>query len=486
MASWNAIFHRSGRGSRALGVAVVLALGGVAALAPSSCTLDVTGASAGGGGATSASSTTATTTDASTAVTASASASTSAGSSTGTCGTGPGCTPCTMDPDCGAATFDGCTVSTCVNSLCAPKDTTGQASMTQTPNDCMKSVCGADGKPMMAEDGTDLPADDGNLCTVKSCVAGVPTKTPVAMGTACAKGTCDAVGNCVECTKNSDCKTGASPSCDLPTHTCVSCSDGLKNGMETGVDCGATCGKCNGDPCTKAMDCSGMLCIDSICCASSCGGTCQACNVPGSLGICASVPAGTMDMGTCPAPAMECDGTNGCKTATGKACTQNSECSSNTCLAGFCRAPNGKSCVDNAECASKLCMGGMCSPCANDAACPSKSCVMNVCKAPNGSPCDANGDCVGGKCQGDLCKLDNADPCALGLDCVSGFCSGGACTACASNADCPGSGCGIVPVLGAVCKLPVNAYCEPTLPVGQSCNTGGPGKCTGFPAYCHP
>jgi hypothetical protein len=109
-----------------------------------------------------------------------------------------------------------------------------------------------------------------------------------------------------------------------------------------------------------------------------------------------------------------------------------------------------------------------------------------VCKAPNGSPCDVAADCKDGKCQGDLCKLDNNDTCLVGLDCVSGYCPpGGKCLACTSNTDCPGSSCGNVPALGfAVCKLPPNAYCEPTIPANQNCNTGV-AKCTGFPASCH-
>jgi hypothetical protein len=111
---------------------------------------------------------------------------------------------------------------------------------------------------------------------------------------------------------------------------------------------------------------------------------------------------------------------------------------------------------------------------------------MNVCKAPNGSPCDVAGDCAGGKCQGDLCKLDNNDACLTGLDCLSGFCNGGTCQSCMSNANCPASSsCGAVAALAInVCRLPTNAYCEATLPVGQNCNAGI-AKCTGFPASCH-
>ena len=474
MASWNAIFHRSARGSRALVVGTIAALAGAAMLAPGGCTLDLNGASVGGSSATS---TTTTTTDATTSTGVSATA------SSGSCGTGAGCMPCVSQVDCGMATQDGCTASTCVDSFCKPKDTAGLLSITQTPHDCMKSVCGADGKPALQPDPNDTPIDDLNVCTQELCVAGVPTKMPAALGTLCPNGTCDGAGACVNCTKNGDCTTGTNPTCDMALHTCISCSDGLDNGTETGIDCGGNCGKCTGDTCGKNTDCAGSMCVDKVCCTTACGGTCEACNVPGSLGTCTPVPVGDMDPGTCMDPALACDGAQNCKASTGKACTLNSDCASSTCLAGFCRAPNGKPCVDNAECASKLCTSNSCAACAGDVDCPSKSCVAGVCKAPNGSPCDVNGDCVGGKCQGDLCKLDNTDPCVVGLDCLSGYCTAGACQSCISNANCPASSsCGAVTGMALnACRLPTNAYCETPLPVGLNCNSG---MCKGFPAAC--
>jgi hypothetical protein len=348
----------------------------------------------------------------------------------------------------------------------------------------MKSVCGADGKPAMEIDPNDPPVDDQNLCTKKLCVGGVPTKMPVPSGTACqGGGTCDGAGVCFACMTNGDCKTmGTNPTCDLTTHTCISCSDGLLNGQETAIDCGGNCGKCDGDTCGMDKDCAGHPCIDKICCATTCTGICRACNVVGSLGKCSNVLVGDMDPGTCMDPALACDGASNCKTNTGKACAVNSDCASNTCLGGFCRAPNGQPCSDDVACASKLCVGTTCTACAVDADCPSKSCVAGVCKAANGNPCDVGPDCVGGKCQNDLCKLDNTDNCAVGLDCLSGYCTGGKCAACTNNGQCPGSTCGNVPALGyGVCKLPDNAYCGPGLPAGLGCNGG---MCKGFPAYC--
>ncbi len=57
---------------------------------------------------------------------------------------------------------------------------------------------------------------------------------------------------------------------------------------------GATCG--------RVGDClAGLFCVDGVCCGSPCTGTCEACNLPFSLGTCAPVPL----MGD---PAAECGG----------------------------------------------------------------------------------------------------------------------------------------------------------------------------------
>src|SRR5262249_30824011 len=42
--------------------------------------------------------------------------------------------------------------------------------------------------------------------------------------------------------------------------------------------------------CTLPQDCSsGLSCVDNVCCDTACTGTCQACDLPGSVGTCTTV-----------------------------------------------------------------------------------------------------------------------------------------------------------------------------------------------------
>ncbi len=118
----------------------------------------------------------------------------------------------------------------------------------------------------------------------------------------------------------------------------------------------------------------------------------------------------------------------------GKACIDDSDCSTGFCLDSICSAPscsdqimNGdetdvdcggscspcsvnSSCVDHSDCSSNYCDGGMCA---------SPSCSDNL---QDGNETDV--DCGGGKCE--LCDLDMN--CEVDSDCVSDFCKDGVCS----------------------------------------------------------
>ena len=78
----------------------------------------------------------------------------------------------------------------------------------------------------------------------------------------------------------------------------------------------------NGYACACASECQSGFCVDGVCCSGACTGTCQRCNLPGSPGLCAPIPAGLPPAipGQCPQePAAgcgldgTCDGSGGCR-----------------------------------------------------------------------------------------------------------------------------------------------------------------------------
>ncbi|XXY17664.1 MopE-related protein [Sorangium sp. So ce216] len=89
------------------------------------------------------------------------------------------------------------------------------------------------------------------------------------------------------------------------TETC----DGLDNDCDMAVDEGA-CLAANGAACATAAQCQSGNCVDGYCCNTACGGTCQACNVSGSIGSCASYAANTDPANEC---AADCDGSGACE-----------------------------------------------------------------------------------------------------------------------------------------------------------------------------
>jgi hypothetical protein len=462
MASSSSFFHSYARRSQAigLGLGITLALAALVVVAPGGCTLNTQGLSAGSGGASTSSTSTTTTTTATT--------------STSTGG-------CAVDADCGAPMFDGCTVSTCVDSVCTPKSTAGMMSATQTPNDCNVSVCGPDGKPTLTPDPNDKPVDDLNPCTQELCVNGLPTKMPAVEGTVCPGGTCDGAGACFNCTKDTDC-TAPNATCDMTTHSCVSCSDGIQNGKETGLDCGGNCKNCGGDTCNNKGDCVSNHCAKGICCDTDCNGGCTACDLAGSPGICTNVPAGHQDPGNCDSATQACNGGGMCKKAAGEPCGMDDECGSNVCFAGLCRIETGGICgTDGLTCASGLCTGMKCLDCSASNQCTSMVCGAPTCKAPGGAACEMDSDCAGNKCQFGLCLVDNGSMCSVYSDCRSGVCALGLCVPCGNGFPCSaGATCGAT-AFGPVgtCNRPKGGYCSSN----PQCQAAAP-SCTGFPKTC--
>src|SRR5262249_37445239 len=95
------------------------------------------------------------------------------------------------------------------------------------------------------------------------------------------------------------------------------------------------CKSAIGQPCGTSSNCLNGLCVDGYCCNSPCTLTCQACNVPGALGTCSNIPAGSDDT-MCSGATLSCDGNGSCKQENGQACAAASDCLSGSCVDGYC------------------------------------------------------------------------------------------------------------------------------------------------------
>jgi hypothetical protein len=186
----------------------------------------------------------------------------------------------------------------------------------------------------------------------------------------------------------------------------------------------------NGSACTGAAECQSGFCADGVCCESDCSGSCQACNLPASPGLCRPLAKGntpaapkscaTSDVATCGLSGT-CDGEGACaKYADGTLCEKG------VCDVG---GTKGRKVCQTGECkatAELTCAPFLCDPTAVQ--CFSE-CTGNTQCVP-GRTCDAQKSCgkkqLGGSCQTNTeCLSDK---------CVDGFCCNspcnGACEAC--------------------------------------------------------
>lgn len=203
------------------------------------------------------------------------------------------------------------------------------------------------------------------------------------VGTSCTYNSdCDAplvciAGSClVECKGDRDCAPGllcdTVGSCVLPGQSdggvaIPSCVNGKQDQGETGIDCGGGCGKCDGDPCSKPLDCASNVCQGLVCQAPSCGDGLQ-------NGTESDVDCG----GGCP----KCPPTKGCWTS--------NDCTTGSCVGGSCNAPGCSNGSQDTNETDVDCGGTECKPCAT------------------GKGCEKNGDCTSQNCVAKKCV--NAGP----------------------------------------------------------------------------
>jgi hypothetical protein len=176
--------------------------------------------------------------------------------------------------------------------------------------------------------------ENGYCCAAGDCCAGDGDCDAYDVAAACddsascqgtrIDGVCTAKFQCMTAVVDDDSACDGLEANDCGVYPSVTCTAEADQPVDQAALCPTTCAvdtECDtgthcdapscvpdvgtGGLCDEPSDCtSGLMCIDGVCCTTSCSGVCRACNVPGSLGVCANVPDGTD-------PALEC-GAIGC------------------------------------------------------------------------------------------------------------------------------------------------------------------------------
>ncbi|MFO0710838.1 MAG: MYXO-CTERM sorting domain-containing protein [Sandaracinus sp.] len=269
------------------------------------------------------------------------------GRSATACGVaGAACTSCSDADDCSS---DVCTAGVCSNPD-APRGTHCDDGLFCTRTD----TC--DG--MRHCTGAGDACDDGSACTIDSCSEPTDACTNTVTPDRCIiGGECVANGGrhpaypCLVCDPVRDnrdwsalpegttCGEAACVGGRLVTEATCSSAGACTSGVPVrcaagycadGTTCATTCsdGACPGDSycapsgvcelrranassCLSDDECDSGFCVDRLCCSDACTGTCESCQVPGSIGSCTIVPAMTDPDGEC-GDFGYCDGTGAC------------------------------------------------------------------------------------------------------------------------------------------------------------------------------
>ncbi len=214
-------------------------------------------------------------------------------------------------------------------------------------------------------------------------------------GSACALDVDCLTGICEDATCCDVTCSGACKRCDLPAFN-GTCSPVDASGQVMGCTGNQACdgtGSCkssNGNTCASNTDCLSGFCQDNYCCNSSCSGTCNRCDLPGTVGICANVALGGQVAGC--NGTLACNGMNSCKKLNGQTCNNTGDC-----VSGLCPSEGGaqKYCCDAAcgetckSCAGTKTIGQLNGVCdwIKDKTDPDAECAGAGCNSGNGSGC---------------------------------------------------------------------------------------------------
>jgi hypothetical protein len=403
------------------------------------------------------------------------------------------CVQCNAIADCSSLPPDdecqarGCDAGSCASSYTAA----GTAVTLQTTGDCKVNQCDGAGMTVSANADTDLP-DDGNDCTMDVCTAGVPSNPNLPMGTTCAAGTCNDMGQCTGCSVGSDC-LGTDTFCRTRTCTANVCGFSftaagtpLPVGSQTAADCLVL--QCDGaggiqavaDDSDLPVD-DGNQCTNDVCQNGVVKHPPRAVDIPCSQG------GGTV-----------CDGNGDCVECNsgGQCADQGTVCQTATCMSKMCglqntadNTPAPSSAQTSGDCKVVLCDGAggtKTSPDPADTFDDLNDCTDDICNGTmpsnppsmSGTSCGSGGTCDGaGNCSTGGTGA-NGDPCTTTAECMSGFCVDGVCCDGACSALCMACIGSSTDGADGSC-LPVSAGSDPNGECMGQDNCDGAGSCTG-------
>lgn len=316
------------------------------------------------------------------------------------------------------------------------------------------STCGNDGK---CNGAGACEKWNGSACTVATPACSDLHNAVNTAGTCNGSGTC-APGAPVACGTGYLC-VSATGACAT---TCTAGNEASNCDTADGFSCiSGTCQKTGqGATCTANNQCSTGYCVDGVCCQSSICSDCSSCNVPGSVGTCQAVAAGTADgacVAACPTTTSTsglCDGSGICRGTTScqagylcssgacaTTCSTNAQCDvagGYACFNGSCLKSAGQSCNGAGECGSGYCVQNVCCSSSCTGGCQTCTATPGTCTSiaaggtpRNGSTCSASPPCGNtGTCDGSGgCQVANASTaCNVALTCTGATQSGGAST----------------------------------------------------------
>jgi hypothetical protein len=366
-----------------------------------------------------------------------------------------------------------CLSGFCVDGVCCDKGCGGvcEACSAAKKGSGVDGVCG----PVAADTDPDdeCPTQDKSTCGTsgtcdgKGACARYPAKTP------CGAAQCvDGLSTGLLCSADGKCEQDVVSCAPFRCASKEACASACATDLECvpsahceGKDCKPDLAQ--GEACSRGAQCQSGFCVDGVCCATSCEGTCQACASAlkqdgGPDGVCAPALLDTdphEDCATDPVASCDrngsCDGKGACALfAAGTACQEP------TCAvdekgvrvdqfacdgSGTCQA------TSSASCGFFGCQQGSCkTSCKGDSDC-----------APR-AYCD-EGQCVARKALGAICQE--------GRECLEGFCVDGFCCNSACDGQC--EACDVTKALGLcvpVSGAPHNARSACAAgPAGQPC-----------------